>query len=122
MDLGRRNELGNDGARDGRAAEDQPEPSSNERRWASHRTSSLTMWSPQRLLPRQARLSVRSVLGRSTCILHGEPRRNHHHVEPTGNDGLMRPNYMDDPQGEAWDAYIWVDDVDSFIASSRRKA
>src|SRR5881296_3598371 len=27
--------------------------------------------------------------------------------------GLMRPNRIADPGGEAWDAYIWIDDVDA---------
>jgi predicted enzyme related to lactoylglutathione lyase len=27
--------------------------------------------------------------------------------------GVMRPNRFGDPHGEAWDAYIWVDDADA---------
>jgi predicted enzyme related to lactoylglutathione lyase len=27
--------------------------------------------------------------------------------------GGVRPNRLADPEGEAWDAYIWVDDADS---------
>jgi predicted enzyme related to lactoylglutathione lyase len=27
--------------------------------------------------------------------------------------GAMRPNRIADPEGEAWDAYIWVEDADS---------
>ncbi len=28
-------------------------------------------------------------------------------------NGGMRPNRLADPEGEAWDAYVWVDDADS---------
>jgi predicted enzyme related to lactoylglutathione lyase len=28
----------------------------------------------------------------------------------------MRPNRLADPKGEAWDAYVWVDDADSLYA------
>jgi predicted enzyme related to lactoylglutathione lyase len=35
--------------------------------------------------------------------------------------GLMRPNRAADPEGGAWDAYVWVDDADAlraeFVAS-----
>lgn len=27
--------------------------------------------------------------------------------------GRMRPNRVADPEGEAWDAYVWVDDADA---------
>jgi len=27
--------------------------------------------------------------------------------------GLVRPNHLADPQREAWDAYVWVDDADA---------
>jgi predicted enzyme related to lactoylglutathione lyase len=30
--------------------------------------------------------------------------------------GVMRPNHTVDPEGEAWDAYIWVDDADALHA------
>jgi predicted enzyme related to lactoylglutathione lyase len=30
--------------------------------------------------------------------------------------GLMRPNRIVDPGGDAWDAYIWVDDADALLA------
>jgi predicted enzyme related to lactoylglutathione lyase len=30
--------------------------------------------------------------------------------------GVMRPNRVVDPEGDAWDAYIWIDDVDSLNA------
>jgi predicted enzyme related to lactoylglutathione lyase len=30
--------------------------------------------------------------------------------------GAVRPNRMVDPEGEAWDAYIWIDDADSLRA------
>jgi predicted enzyme related to lactoylglutathione lyase len=35
--------------------------------------------------------------------------------------GMMRPNRLVDPEGEAWDAYIWVDDADALIAEFRSK-
>ena len=35
--------------------------------------------------------------------------------------GAMRPNRMVDPAGEAWDAYIWIDDVDKLIAELMAK-
>ena len=30
--------------------------------------------------------------------------------------GAMRPNRLVDPEGEAWDAYIWIDDADKLSA------
>lgn len=30
--------------------------------------------------------------------------------------GAMRPNRLADPEGEAWDAYVWVDDADELHA------
>jgi predicted enzyme related to lactoylglutathione lyase len=27
--------------------------------------------------------------------------------------GVMRPNRLVDPEGECWDAYVWVDDADA---------
>jgi predicted enzyme related to lactoylglutathione lyase len=30
--------------------------------------------------------------------------------------GAMRPNHRIDPEGEAWDAYIWVDNADALHA------
>lgn len=30
-----------------------------------------------------------------------------------GKIGVMRPNSMADPNGEAWDAYIWVENADA---------
>jgi uncharacterized glyoxalase superfamily protein PhnB len=35
--------------------------------------------------------------------------------------GLMRPNRIADPRGEAWDAYIWVEDADSLHAEFKSK-
>ena len=29
------------------------------------------------------------------------------------NTGVMRPNRLVDPEGGAWDAYIWIDDADT---------
>ena len=33
--------------------------------------------------------------------------------------GVMRPNRVVDPEGGAWDAYIWVDDADALHAEFR---
>lgn len=33
--------------------------------------------------------------------------------------GVMRPNRTVDPEGGAWDAYIWVDDADSLLKEFR---
>ena len=30
--------------------------------------------------------------------------------------GVMRPNHTVDPEGEAWDAYVWVEDADELHA------
>ena len=35
--------------------------------------------------------------------------------------GVIRPNRMVDPEGEAWDAYLWVDDADALHAEYRSK-
>jgi predicted enzyme related to lactoylglutathione lyase len=35
--------------------------------------------------------------------------------------GAMRPNRVADPAGEAWDAYIWVEDADALHAEFRAK-
>ena len=35
--------------------------------------------------------------------------------------GLMRPNHSVDPEGGAWDAYIWVDDADALYAEFKSK-
>ena len=34
---------------------------------------------------------------------------------------LMRPNRLADPHGEAWDAYIWVDDADELNREFKSK-
>ncbi|HEU4830116.1 MAG TPA: VOC family protein [Gemmatimonadales bacterium] len=33
--------------------------------------------------------------------------------------GVMRPNRTVDPEGGAWDAYVWVDDADALFAEFR---
>ena len=38
-----------------------------------------------------------------------------------GHSGAMRPNRLVDPQGEAWDAYIWIDDADRLCAEFKSK-
>lgn len=35
--------------------------------------------------------------------------------------GLMRPNGRAIPGGDAWDAYVWVDDADTLIAELRAR-
>ena len=35
--------------------------------------------------------------------------------------GLARPNQLADPNGEAWDAYVWVDNADSLCAEFKAK-
>ena len=35
--------------------------------------------------------------------------------------GLARPNRLADPNGEAWDAYVWVDNADSLCAEFKAK-
>jgi catechol 2,3-dioxygenase-like lactoylglutathione lyase family enzyme len=35
--------------------------------------------------------------------------------------GVVRPNRAVDPEGGAWDAYVWVDDADALIAEFRSK-
>jgi predicted enzyme related to lactoylglutathione lyase len=35
--------------------------------------------------------------------------------------GVMRPNRLADPEREAWDAYIWVDNVDALAAEFKTK-
>ena len=34
----------------------------------------------------------------------------------------MRPNHLADPNGGAWDAYVWVDDVEGLYHEFQRKA
>lgn len=38
-----------------------------------------------------------------------------------GRAGAMRPNRIADPEGEAWDAYIWVEDVETLYREFRAK-
>jgi predicted enzyme related to lactoylglutathione lyase len=35
--------------------------------------------------------------------------------------GVMRPNRFVDPEGGAWDAYIWIDDADALNAEYKSK-
>jgi uncharacterized glyoxalase superfamily protein PhnB len=35
--------------------------------------------------------------------------------------GLARPNRLADPNGEAWDAYVWVDNADSLCVEFKAK-
>jgi predicted enzyme related to lactoylglutathione lyase len=37
------------------------------------------------------------------------------------NPGSMRPNRLADPNGEAWDAYIWVDNADTLCGEFKAK-
>ena len=33
-----------------------------------------------------------------------------------GRTGAMRPNRLADPEGDAWDAYVWIEDADALHA------
>src|SRR6059036_346558 len=35
--------------------------------------------------------------------------------------GLKRPNHVVDPEGGAWDAYVWVDNADALYAEFKAK-
>jgi predicted enzyme related to lactoylglutathione lyase len=35
--------------------------------------------------------------------------------------GAMRPNHVVDPEGGAWDAYIWIEDADALHAELKSK-
>lgn len=35
--------------------------------------------------------------------------------------GVMRPNRLVDPEGGAWDAYVWIDDADALHAELKAK-
>lgn len=35
--------------------------------------------------------------------------------------GVMRPNRTADPEGEAWDAYIWIEDADALNSEFKSK-
>jgi predicted enzyme related to lactoylglutathione lyase len=35
--------------------------------------------------------------------------------------GLMRPNHAVDPEGGAWDAYVWIEDADALYAEFKAK-
>lgn len=35
--------------------------------------------------------------------------------------GVMRPNHPLDPEGGAWDGYVWVDDADALYAEFKSK-
>jgi len=35
--------------------------------------------------------------------------------------GVMPPSRTADPQGEAWDAYIWIDNADALLSECRSK-
>ena len=34
--------------------------------------------------------------------------------------GVMRPNRVADPNGDAWDAYVWVENVDALYVTNSR--
>jgi uncharacterized glyoxalase superfamily protein PhnB len=36
--------------------------------------------------------------------------------------GAMRPNRSVDPEGEAWDAYIWIENADALVAEFKSKS
>jgi uncharacterized glyoxalase superfamily protein PhnB len=35
--------------------------------------------------------------------------------------GVMRPNRLADPEGGAWDAYVWIEDADALFAEFKSK-
>ncbi|MCI0352173.1 MAG: VOC family protein [Acidobacteriales bacterium] len=35
--------------------------------------------------------------------------------------GAMRPNHLAYPKGDAWDAYVWVEDADALYAEFQKK-
>jgi len=35
--------------------------------------------------------------------------------------GVMRPNHLADPEREAWDAYVWVENADALYAEFKAK-
>ena len=35
--------------------------------------------------------------------------------------GAMRPNHVADPEGGAWDTYIWIDDADALNAEFKAR-
>ena len=35
--------------------------------------------------------------------------------------GVMRPNRIADPEGGAWDAYVWIEDADALYAEFQAK-
>ena len=38
-----------------------------------------------------------------------------------GRSGAIRPNRTFDPEGGAWDAYVWIDDADTLFEEFRSK-
>ena len=36
-------------------------------------------------------------------------------------EGVMRPNRIVDPEGEAWDAYVWVENADDLYSEFKSK-
>jgi len=36
--------------------------------------------------------------------------------------GAVRPNHLADPEREAWDAYVWIDDADALYAEFKANA
>jgi predicted enzyme related to lactoylglutathione lyase len=42
-------------------------------------------------------------------------------ISQLAKTGSMRPNRVADPNGEAWDAYIWVEDSDALFQEFKSK-
>ena len=38
-----------------------------------------------------------------------------------GRSGAMRPNRLADPEGGAWDAYVWIEDADALHAEFKAR-
>ncbi|HVH66440.1 MAG TPA: VOC family protein [Gemmatimonadales bacterium] len=43
-------------------------------------------------------------------------------LSQVGRTGVMHPNRLADPEGEAWDAYVWVENADALYAEFTSKA
>jgi predicted enzyme related to lactoylglutathione lyase len=42
-------------------------------------------------------------------------------LSQTTTTGIMRPNHVADPEREAWDAYVWVDNADALYAEFKSR-
>jgi uncharacterized glyoxalase superfamily protein PhnB len=42
-------------------------------------------------------------------------------LSQVGDPGSVRPNRLADPQSEAWDAYVWIEDADALYEELRSR-